>query len=320
MSRTASFLTILFTVSAMVVMMAVGALSVYIQKKSLTDLVKHNFVTLAQAYSSTINNYLTEKQEKILFFKSDMRRGDMKWANFQSMGVLGVLDNDKDFEAVYVVDNSGAVAASNNSSFIGKKDARYGNIQDQHIATASGVDVSEVYYSNILNMYVVDFHTAISSDDQDKKPVGTLVAIISVKKLAQIIKAREKLDNFIDVYLTNNQGLLLTPSKYLPGENHGVLTQKVANQNVKDCVEMRDKSQDHKYLPKLYSDFRGEVVLGTHEHINSSWCLIVEGSEEALITRTIKDSLRIYFLLSAIIIALAATLGFLSAKELKKYG
>lgn len=89
----------------------------------------------------------------------------------------------------------------------------------------------------------------------------------------------------LDLYLINQDYLLLTPSRFLKGENRGVLTQLIKNENSEECFEKLSQIKtanlnlaefkESKVIIKTYLEYTGEESLGIYSPIiGPNWCLL----------------------------------------------
>lgn len=300
-------------------LLIVGVFVIQKQKSQLTTSTENGMQFLAQAYASNVRNYLGEQKEKMRLF-SNSNVVNLASLNRKLSDILA--DND-DFKAISVVDHEGTIIASAHSELIGKNDQEHAHEVNQ----IDEVIVSEVHYSETLGEYTVDFLAPIYTNEERTEQAGTMVAVLSIEKLAKVANPSKISGDFIDAYLTDNRGVLLTPSKYLKGENKGVLTQMVDNKNVQDCLRanadfIQKGASLEKHIPQigLYSDFRGEEVLGTHEHIiDPPWCLIVEGEKGTLLDQPTKQIIQVFLILGTVLVSMFMSIGYFLPRVVTKY-
>lgn len=299
-----------FGFSLLLSLAVLGHFVIQKQKSQLVASTENDMRFLAQAYASNVRNYLDEQKEKMRFFS------DSNIVNQESLNEIlsDILADNDDFESISVVDHEGTIIASTPPERTGKNDQEHTHGVNQ----TDQVVVSDVHYSESLGKYTVDFLAPLFTDNKSIEQTGTMVAVLSIEKIAKVANPGKISGDFIDAYLTDNSGVLLTPSEYLKGENKGVLTQTVVSKNVNDCLQANadsvQKGMDlEKHTPHigLYADFRGEEVLGTHEHIiDPPWCLIVEGEKEALFDQPTKQIIQIFFILGAVLVSISMSIGY----------
>lgn len=112
--------------------------------------------------------------------------------------------------------------------------------------------------------------------------VGYLVSYVDLGGLYEILSDRTGLGKTGEVYLVNQDGYMISPSRF---DDNAVLNRKVDTANSRACL--LHTGTEHvidTYRPLIFADYRGVEVLGTHEYIpEMKWCLLNEiDSDEAL--------------------------------------
>lgn len=118
------------------------------------------------------------------------------------------------------------------------------------------------------------------------EPIGTLGIRVSLTQLQQLVDITDlsDLEQSSEIYLINENALLLTPSKFIRGDNKGVLTQTVDTQNSQLCFhhysqEPHKPHMDHSQSKDsaIFLDYKGEDVIGAHySFTDPDWCLLAE--------------------------------------------
>lgn len=126
-------------------------------------------------------------------------------------------------------------------------------------------------------------HLAITNSVRNE--VGDLVGIIGMevswKKLSALVDFPEDVDKNIESYLIDNELFLLTPSRFLKGDNRGVFTQIIDSENAKTCF---DESVQNNFTSASFLNYRGVEVFGISKNIlEKEMCLLVEVDEESLL-------------------------------------
>ncbi|MBW2988702.1 PAS domain S-box protein [Candidatus Woesearchaeota archaeon] len=128
-----------------------------------------------------------------------------------------------------------------------------------------------------------------------------------------------------EIYLVNKEGYMITPSRFL-SEEETFLSLKVDSVNLMGCFGEVDgiastaeeyHPLDEPHNPKLYPDYMGNEVLGTHIHISEiGWCLLAEIHEEEALGIARKRLIRAGILVAITIILIVAFIGFVISKNI----
>jgi hypothetical protein len=120
----------------------------------------------------------------------------------------------------------------------------------------------------------------IINDPETGEFLGSWGVRFPLNRLKKIIGEEDSLGKTAESYLISDDFLLLTPSRFLHGENKGVLVQVVNTENSKNCFDKDFEGHAFKHEPVIlipFLDYRGEEVLGTHREVfRTNWCLLVE--------------------------------------------
>jgi len=119
--------------------------------------------------------------------------------------------------------------------------------------------------------------------------VGAAGMQLSMDELKEIVGPLDQLGKTAESYLINENSLMITPSRFLTGKNKGVLTQKVDTINSQNCSHaIEDHSDNIAFL-----DYRGEEVIGTHQHISKpNWCLLIEVNKSEILDTLLKQAIK----------------------------
>ncbi len=148
--------------------------------------------------------------------------------------------------------------------------------------------------------------------NSDKEIVGATGTRVSLNELKKIVGPLNELGETADTYLINKDSLLLTPSRFLRGENKGVLVQIVDTESSRNCRSMKEEGAHKDHDPiNFFLDYRGEEVIGTHDHIlEPNWCLLVEVDKEEVIDVLLKEPIKKNVFFSLIGIFVSSLIGF----------
>lgn len=248
-------------------------------------------------------NTLEHNFEKINIKNS---KEDLDNLNHQLNEILGKTNN---FEEILILNNEGFVIAATNLESIGRSEFR----DVEFLEGKSGAQISEIHYSDVLKKLVIDVSVNVFTDETEEK-LGIVVAEIALEELAEITTSKFGLGETEEVFIVNEEKYLLTPSRFLRGENKGILTQIVDTEGVRNCLKMVDmNTKEHKDHEPVSSflDYRAEKVIGSHfEILEADWCLIAEINEEEALGIPHKQFLKNQAIVSALLVATVTLSGF----------
>jgi len=174
-----------------------------------------------------------------------------------------------------IADASGIVVAHTASFLMGKDISKTPDFQKDINRDTTDLLVS-VIPSSIPQNYLLGFRRPLF--DKGQNSVGVAGMAFSLNELAKITGALDTLGKTAETYLVNNDRLLITPSRFLQGENKGVLIQAVETEITDRCFsEKKDTSKSNKSEIVYALDYRGEDVIGTYIRIpKTDWCLVAK--------------------------------------------
>jgi len=204
--------------------------------------------------------------------------------------VLNKLTTDRDIYEIIVLDTNGIIVGASN---LKKKEVGEdkSNSELKFVEGKVKPFISDIFYDKEFNKNAFTVSAPIRPRGEF---LGVIVTKMELSTLFDITTDRTGLGETGEIYITNKEGYLLTPSRFLEGENKGVLTQRVDTENSKKCLEGLEiyGAFDERGLKRhsevsegtIFEDYRGEDVLGVHTHIvGQTWCLLAEIDEsEAL--------------------------------------
>jgi len=301
-----------------------------VNNKIFSDRIENDLIILAELNARYAGILLEEEKEKLRtladteLVESELEaivkeRGSQENLNRLTKELIEIHENDNDdFWEVYVIDlNSKVVSSSNPESMERKIETSIDFLSGEEEAR-----VSEIYYSDILNKNVIDISAKIFTEEEEQ--VGALVAVLTLKELSRIVNV-EGLGETGESYVINKEGFLITPAKYLKGENRGLLTQHIDTENARKCVdeiinrEYKEEKEAHPVLVN-YLDYRGEEVFGTHFPIpQSEWCVIVKIDSSEVFSSSRNVFLKNLIVLPVIILLIFTFLAFSCGRFLDKY-
>jgi len=306
--RKTLYITTSFLVVSLIGALILGGYSIGAKKESIQGRVENDLKSMIQAQAREIRNFLDE-QESIFYETFDEElfvqlvtldphggRYDAKLdAVMETLGRSQSVANG-------IANASGIVVAHTANFLIGKDISGTPDFQRDIQRNTTDI-LSAVIPSPKPQHYILGIRRPIF--DKDHNPVGLAGMTLPLSDLIEITGALDKLGKTAETYLVNDDRILITPSKFLKGENKGVLIQIVDTENSETCFakQKRSNSQDSQQEIVYALDYRGEEIVGTHIIVpKTSWCLIAEiDKSEALDiplwTYTIKYSFVAFFII-----------------------
>lgn len=287
----------------------------FVSNRIFNERIENDLTTIAKLNSNHAGILLREQIEKVeLIAEDDFSENALESINLESSQkhlkalsdkLIEIKKIYKDFEEIYVLDLDGQIIASTNLETVGKNELRDIEFLDEKLETP----ISENYYSKILEKNVIDISVEVI-DDEEKKRVGVIVVVLALKEIAEIVSA-EGLGETGEVYVINKEGYFITPSKFLRGENKGVLTQQIDTKSYKECFIHKSQGITEHPIYDNYLDYRGERVIGTHAPIpESEWCLVVKIDSDEVFRISSNVFLKNQIFIPVIVLALMTLLAF----------
>jgi len=270
----------------------------------LEEAVFNHLETIAQAKASHIDSYLEKEVDTIeasaknWFFEEELAKG----IGEENLLVIqkeleDLFDVSSDYIELFLLDKEGTVVASTDAKFIGldesnkkyftepKKNMK-GYIADVYEAGEEEEEGAYLVSSSVIRHDSIDF-------------AGVLIARIKLDSLEKITTDRTGLGETGEIYLINKDYFMITPSKFLEDT---FLKQKIDTENSRECFENKNAHDI-----KIYTDYRGISVLGTHVYIpEKDWCLLVEINEKEALgiqrDKLMKNALIIILALSLVLV------------------
>jgi len=255
----------------------------FINKKLFNERIEGDLTTIAKINSNHAGILLLEHREMInLLAERDSIQELVEEAQKRELtqDEKAQLSNDlieisktaHDFKEIYVVGLDGRIIMSNNVGSVGGKMS----VAEDFLAGGEDTGISKIYYSDFLKKNVIYIYSNIIDNHEEHKMHGALIGTLSLKEFAGIVSS-EGLGETGESYVVNSEGFFITPSRFLRGDNMGVLTQQINTENYKECFIHKTQGVIKHPVYNNYFDYRGEDVIGTHIPIpESEWCLIAK--------------------------------------------
>lgn len=176
-----------------------------------------------------------------------------------------------------LLDATGKVVASSDESSIGTDKS----MDAIFLGGQKTIFIKDVYYSESYKEPLM----AVSApflESNTGKLLGVIVARVRLDELNNIVINKTGLGETGEIYIVNKYGFMITPSRFT---EDAILKQRVDTENVR--MVRLNKGEEHLFsedkTAKIFSDYRGQKVLGAHEFIpKMQWVVLAEiNAEEA---------------------------------------
>ncbi len=289
--KLANKISISFLVIGSIVLCISTPLYYYFAKNSLKKQIYNHLQTTAQSRAHHIESFLTCQKEAIKqlsesivikrFLSADMRDRDYYQSfhdvNRRLKNTASIVENTYD---VFVIDKKGMIAASSNEEDVGRDKS----LDAYFTQGKRGFFVKDAHISEDTKKETIAFSAPVF-DSEKSNVTGVVVSRVSMKEIFRIADDRTGLGKTGEIYLTNKDFYMITPSRFI---SDSFLSVEVKTEYTKQWFKSTGKSDvsPHKreHIPSILKDYRGVNVLGTHAHINQiEWYLMAEIDEtEAL--------------------------------------
>jgi C4-dicarboxylate-specific signal transduction histidine kinase len=284
-------ITLSFFVIGLVASFIFSGYAIYLENNSLVYRVHKHLEDKVLLKADLAESFLKAKKARSIDFASDgfikdslerFKQGeDSQKINeelrqhliFNKMSVEG------DIYEVFVLDINGKVVATTNL------EEEFGEDFSNDSMFMEGKNnpfIKDIGYDDEFKKIGMAFSAPVLSEGE---LLGVVVIRMDIKELTEIIGDISRLHETEEFYIVNSEKYIVTPSRFLSGENGGMFLQVVDTENSRACIEdfemfSKEKGEgieDHKESITLFKDFRGEWVLGTHSYIEETrWCLLAE--------------------------------------------
>ncbi|MCK4851759.1 MAG: PAS domain-containing protein [Candidatus Omnitrophica bacterium] len=238
---------------------------------------------------------------------------------------------------VFILNANGSIAASSNRDEIGLD--RSGDAY--FLGAKAGPYIKDVYFLKTMQKGAIAISAPITASKTGKF-LGVVVSRLNLDMLNRIAADRTGLGETGEIYILNEDGYMITPSRFMEDTFLTVrggarFTEEKLNVTEEHGDERHEHHEHHEHLgypgphehsvrfgckPLVYINYRGVKVLGVHAHISEMpWVLVAEIDEKEALAPL--GRLRwIFILITLFISALGLLMGrFISeiiAKPIRK--
>ncbi len=265
-----------------------GAASIFIAKTIATniikDQVKEHLIAIALSHTNYIESLSTDykKITEVLSVGNpakdivDIEKDIMITKPAMSRRIRNTILSQKTISRIRILNTNGIVLATSDSD-IGMDQSK----EEMFIKGMQNSYISDVHISRFTDKLVLSVSTPIILDS-----VVSGVCIVNFdveEEFFKITTSRIGLGNTGEVYLVNENGMMITPSIFI---HDAVLNQKVEIEHTADCVYVLPGTHSIQQLNISYcNSYTGSKVLRIHVHIPEvEWSLVVEKNEDEAFT------------------------------------
>ncbi len=207
--------------------------------------------------------------------------------------------------SLLVLNKGGIVVASTLKAEIGedkRADAYF-------LAGKQTVHIKDVYLSSHENIRTIAFSAPVF-DEKDAVFLGVVVIRVSTKSLDKIVTHRTGLGETGEVYLINEAGYMITPSKFQKGT---FLKVRVDREKAKLGRNVPFGPDNAKHAAFLYKNYSGSNVLGFHVLIpETGWWLLAEMTTQEAFAPLSKLTRALFLILGILLISATVASVFLA--------
>ncbi len=321
-----------FLIISLIVSVIFSGYSIYTYNNVLKENINNNLETIVDFEASHIGQYADLKKQRARDFSSD---GFIKaqlielYAGKDISEIDKILyyyiENkkmplDKDIYEIYILDIKGDIVAEIGHEEEYEREEEEKSEFHEDPLYVKGKD--NPYFTSIL--YDEEFEAkgfAVSAPILDEgKLLGVIILKISLNSLSEITTDRTGLGETGETYLVNEEKFLVTPSRFLRGEEKGVLVQKIDTEHSRACFNESIIGHSERDEPVTsFLNYHGEIAFGTHREIpETKWCLLVEINKSEVLDDPLRNYIIRQIIFGLIIILIFSLIGYFIGKYFDK--
>lgn len=261
--------------------------------------VQDNLYITSENKANFLIEFLESKQEKVRISTTKNSFIDyMKNPQISALdSIRGELRNiaGDTFLEMFLADSNGKILASTYEERIGEDisiSEQYTELHEKlgisYLELMKKEDVLLPEYDSVLGEDVL----IISEPVKDKISldlIGILGVRLRLEDIQELFEEETSSWNTKETYVIDENGILLTPSIFLKGENKGVLTQFIDTENSEECLEdleekgegaferEKEEKEEEGGDLRVFENYNGEKTIGTDFPIPQlEWCILSE--------------------------------------------
>lgn len=277
--KIANKISLSFFAVALVLTAMFGYVSLKITENALKQEITARLETTARSREEHVETYLklikasVAQLSKSVVLENFLRtaKDDPQWDKAFEDAMTRLKRTKNANPAIYeflVLDATGRVVVSSNGESIGQ--AR--STDAIFLEGRKGIHVKDAYYSDVVNEPLIAVSAPLVSRDAEQF-IGVLAARITLGDLNVITTERTGLGRTGEIYIVNQNGYMITPSRLLKDT---FLKQRVDTENFRLCMK-RGAETENTLKTIICPDYHGVKALGTSAYIaEMKWALLAE--------------------------------------------
>ncbi len=277
---------LLLTIFALV--MVTGMTTTMVNQRFSEDMVEqdicNHLLTATESRADHVETFLNGEKEAIEQLSGSVVIERLLLADRDDPGYSGTYDDvtkrlkrtaeiNEYTHGIFVLDKNGTIIASSDESDIGKDKSN----DSLFIGAKQDVFVKDAYFSQDGKIDSITFSAPIFDEDSAVF-LGVVANRFSIEELNKITTDRTGLGETGEVFLVNEDGYMITPSRFL---NDTFLKQKVDTFHSASTPEDVTHVAGYEHEVILCKSYTGAEVLRAHAHIpDMGWRLVAEISKE----------------------------------------
>ncbi|MCX5666834.1 MAG: cache domain-containing protein [Candidatus Omnitrophica bacterium] len=281
--KIANKISLSFFVAVLILMTIAGTIFYLTAKDSLQKSIYNNLTAVLASRSSHIETYLKMLETSVgqlsrsatledflkISDKESPERNDAFLAEMKRLA--RIKEANPAIAEFLLMDKRGLAAASSNKSSVGLDKSA----DPIFLIGQKEIYIKDVYFSEVYKEPLMAVSAPII-DNVTGELSGVLAARVRLNDLNDIVANRTGKGETGEIYIVNERGYMITPSRFDKGT---VLKQKVDSEAVRHALLHKDRAHvlpNDKFVD-IYPDYRGVPTLGAHEYIpRMRWAVIAE--------------------------------------------
>ena len=280
-----------------------------------TKNVHKHLEDIAKIRTSHIKTFLEGEEKRVIDFRSDVfiKNSLMELKASTSEEVMQELSEhlinnkivvDESLYEVFVLNSEGKVMGTTNPEEEFEEDFSKDLI---FLEGKDSIYIREYFYDEEFKRDGITLSAPISNKEEF---LGVIIIKMALDQLKEIVVSAGEFSQHEELYILDKNSFMITPSKFLRGENKGILTQKVDTENAENCLDRTSVNDDRENTQiNYFLNYRGEEVVGIYNHIpDTSWCLLIEIEVDGGLKIPQKEFLKSQIIISISVITLLTLL------------
>ena len=284
--KIANKISLSFFITTMILIISAAAFVYHIEKGNLKTAIFNHLNTALQSRAQHIETFLEHNEQAVKqisksivvrrFLSASKEDEDYgRRLNDVEQRAKDTSETLKYTYSFFVLNKDGIIAASNEKADIGRDKSK----NPYFLNAKESVFSKDAYVSTHRKIPSLAFSAPIA-DGETGEFLGVVISRVNLDKLNSITTDRTSLGKTGEIYIVDKNGYMISPSRFLKDT---FLKQRVDTENTRKAFEDVKKfgTEKHEYIPLLYTNYRGVMVLGVHDYIHPmQWIVVAEIDEK----------------------------------------